>query len=159
MSSSSYTYMLTDGSYYKFLYMYINWRLLLQVLIHVYELKWFPFHIWISTVSLNQKCYFLWANCCITLWWWQAAMESLKDQPLPKDLCCCQIWTCLVFFLVVCVSLNSYRDAPRQSLQHRMTRRLGQGEASVYPTAAWKLTEATWMRGLQHRMNRHTVGA
>jgi hypothetical protein len=35
----------------------------------------------------------------------------LKDQPLPgsfvllelEDLCCCQIWTCLVFCLVVCV--------------------------------------------------------
>jgi hypothetical protein len=50
---------------------------------YIESLKWFPFHIWISTVSLDQKCYFLWANCCITLWRWQAAMESLKDQPLP----------------------------------------------------------------------------
>jgi hypothetical protein len=32
------------------------------------------------------------------------------------------------------LSLNSYRDAPRRSLQHRMIRRLGQDEASVYPT-------------------------
>jgi hypothetical protein len=40
-----------------------------------------------------------------------------------------------------------------------MIRRLGKGEASVYPTADWKLTEATWMRGLQHRMIRRTVGA
>jgi hypothetical protein len=40
-----------------------------------------------------------------------------------------------------------------------MIRRLGQGEASVYPTVAWKLTETTWPRGLQHRMNRRTVGA
>jgi hypothetical protein len=78
---------------------------------YIQSLKWFPFHIWISTITLNQKCYFLWANCCITLWWWQADMESLKDQPLPgsfvllelEDLGCCQIWTYLVFCLVVCV--------------------------------------------------------
>jgi hypothetical protein len=54
--------------------------------------------------------------------------------------------------------LGQDRDAPRQSLQHQMIRRLGQGEASVYPTVAWKLTEATWSRGLQHRMIRRTVG-
>jgi hypothetical protein len=40
-----------------------------------------------------------------------------------------------------------------------MIRRLGQDEASVYPTVEWKLTEATWTRGLQHRMIRRTVGA
>jgi hypothetical protein len=57
------------------------------------------------------------------------------------------------------LSLNQDKDAPRQSLQHRMIRRLGQGEASVYPTVAWKLTEATWLRGLQHRMIRRTVSA
>jgi hypothetical protein len=32
-------------------------------------------------------------------------------------------------------------------------------EASVYPTVEWKLTEATWTRGLQHRMIRRTVSA
>jgi hypothetical protein len=32
---------------------------------------------------------------------------------------------------------NQDIDAPRRSLQHRMNRRLGQGEASVYPTVAW----------------------
>jgi hypothetical protein len=49
------------------------------------------------------------------------------------------------------LSLNQDRDAPRQSLPHRMIRHLGQGEASVYATVAWKLTEVTWMRSLQHR--------
>jgi hypothetical protein len=57
------------------------------------------------------------------------------------------------------LSLNLYRDTPRRSLQHRMIRRLGQDEASVYPTVAWKLTEVTWTRGLQHRMDLRTVGA
>jgi hypothetical protein len=33
-----------------------------------------------------------------------------------------------------------------------MIRRLGQAVASVYPTVAWKLTETTWLLGLQHRM-------
>jgi hypothetical protein len=56
------------------------------------------------------------------------------------------------------LSLNQDRDAPRWSLQHRMNRHLGQGEASVYPTVAWKLPETFWTRGLQHRMNRRTVG-
>jgi hypothetical protein len=94
---------------FRIIPVYCLWAL--WYICYIESLKWFPFHIWISTVSLNQKCYFLWANCCITLWWWQAAMESLKDQPLPgsfvllelEDLCCCQIWTCLVFCLVVCV--------------------------------------------------------
>jgi hypothetical protein len=57
------------------------------------------------------------------------------------------------------LSLNSYRDAPRRSLQHRMIRCLGQGIASVYPTVCWKLTVPTWTRGLQHRMIRRSVGA
>jgi hypothetical protein len=57
------------------------------------------------------------------------------------------------------LSLNQDRDAPRWSLQHRMIWRLGQDEASVYPTVAWKLTEVTWTRGLQHRMIRRSVGA
>jgi hypothetical protein len=56
------------------------------------------------------------------------------------------------------LSLNQDRDAPRLSLQHRMNRRLGQGEASVYLTVAWKLIETTWPRGLQHQMNQRTVG-
>jgi hypothetical protein len=56
------------------------------------------------------------------------------------------------------LSLNQDRDVPRRSLQHRMNRRLSQGEASVYPTVTWKLPETFWPRGLQHRMNRRTVG-
>jgi hypothetical protein len=94
---------------FRIIPVYCLWAL--WYICYIESLKWFLFDIWISTVSLNQKCYFLWANCCITLWWWQAAMEFLKDQPLPgsfvllelEDLCCYQIWTCLVFCLVVCV--------------------------------------------------------
>jgi hypothetical protein len=56
------------------------------------------------------------------------------------------------------LSLNRDTDAPRRSLQHRMNRCLGQGEASVYLMVAWKLPETFWTRGLQHRMNRHTIG-
>jgi hypothetical protein len=33
-----------------------------------------------------------------------------------------------------------------------------QGEASLYPTVAWKLPETFSSRGLQHLMNRRTVG-
>jgi hypothetical protein len=55
-------------------------------------------------------------------------------------------------------ALNQDRDAPRWSLQHRMNWRLGQVEVSVYPMVAWKLPETFWLRGLQHRMNRCTVG-
>jgi hypothetical protein len=40
-----------------------------------------------------------------------------------------------------------------------MIRHLGQGEASVYPTVAWKQTEVTWTWGLQHRMIGRTVDA
>jgi hypothetical protein len=56
------------------------------------------------------------------------------------------------------LSLNQDRDTPRRSLQHWMNRRLGQGEASVYPTVAWKLQETFWPWGLQHWMNQRTVG-
>jgi hypothetical protein len=35
---------------------------------------------------------------------------------------------------------------------------LGQREASVYLTVAWKLSETFWSRGLQHWMIRRTVG-
>jgi hypothetical protein len=39
-----------------------------------------------------------------------------------------------------------------------MNRRLGQGEASVYPTVTKKPTETVWREVLQHQMNRRTVG-
>jgi hypothetical protein len=55
--------------------------------------------------------------------------------------------------------LNEDKDTPRQALQHRMNRRLGQGEASVYLTVTKKPTETVWREVLQHRMNRRTVGA
>jgi hypothetical protein len=57
------------------------------------------------------------------------------------------------------LSLNQDRDAQRWSLQHWMNRHLGQGEASIYPTVVWKLTETILPRGIQHRMNRRTVNA
>jgi hypothetical protein len=56
------------------------------------------------------------------------------------------------------LSLNQDKDAPRWSLQHRMNWHLGQGEVLVYPTVTWKLPETFWSRGVQHRMNRCTVG-
>jgi hypothetical protein len=40
-----------------------------------------------------------------------------------------------------------------------MNKRLGQGEASVYTAVIKKPTETVWREVLQHRMNRHTVGA
>jgi hypothetical protein len=55
--------------------------------------------------------------------------------------------------------LNEDKDAPRQALQHRMNRRLGQVEASVYSTVTKKPTKTVWREVLQHRMNRRTVGA
>jgi hypothetical protein len=51
------------------------------------------------------------------------------------------------------------RDVPGEAFQHRMNRRLGQGEASVYPTVTKKPTETIWREVLQHQMNRRTVGA
>jgi hypothetical protein len=43
------------------------------------------------------------------------------------------------------LSLNSYKDVPRRSLQHRMIRRLGQDEASVYPMDQAKPLTLGWM--------------
>jgi hypothetical protein len=40
-----------------------------------------------------------------------------------------------------------------------MNRRLGQGEALVYPTVTKNPTETVWREVLQHQMNRRTVGA
>jgi hypothetical protein len=56
------------------------------------------------------------------------------------------------------LSLNQDRDALRRSLQHRMNRHLSQREVTVYLTVVWKLPETFWPQGLQHRMNRRTVG-
>jgi hypothetical protein len=66
------------------------------------------------------------------------------------------VWRPSIYLML---SLNSYRDAPRRSLQHMMIWRLSQDEASVYPTVEWKLTKAAWARSLQHQMIRRTVGA
>jgi hypothetical protein len=55
------------------------------------------------------------------------------------------------------LSLNRYRDAAGQPLQHRMNRHLGSEIASVYPTVTKQHTETFWRSVLQHRMNRRTV--